>query len=211
MARKGQDDPDGLWLELGTNANRGAPVRGSMKTTACIFIGALFASGQQPAAPAPDSPRPEAVFTVTSTLVQVDAVVTDSKGHQRHRSHPGRLPGLRGRETAEVDSLFFCHGDPGSARRRCNSRPHARNHYSSPLRHCRLRPRRNFAGSVRRTIVLMVDDLGLSFESMANVRASLRKFVNEQMQPGDLVAVCRTGEGSGVCSSSAATSGCCCR
>ena len=45
------------------------------------MIGALFASGQQPAAPAPDSPQPEAVFTVTSTLVQVDAVVTDSKGH----------------------------------------------------------------------------------------------------------------------------------
>src|ERR1017187_216836 len=52
-----------------------------MKATAGIFIGALFASGQQPAVPAPDSQRPGAVFTVTSTLVQVDAVVTDSKGH----------------------------------------------------------------------------------------------------------------------------------
>jgi hypothetical protein len=46
---------------------------------------------------------------------------------------------------------------------------------------------------VRRTIVLMVDDLGLSFESMARVRSALRTFVDEQMQPGDLVAVCRTG------------------
>src|ERR1039458_8482866 len=53
----------------------------SMKAIAGIFIGALFASGQQPAAPAPDSQRPEVIFTVTSTLVQVDAVVTDSKGH----------------------------------------------------------------------------------------------------------------------------------
>lgn len=51
---------------------------------------------------------------------------------------------------------------------------------------------------VRRTIVLMVDDLGLSFESMAAVRSSLHKFVERQMQPGDLVAVCRTGVGSGA-------------
>jgi VWFA-related protein len=51
---------------------------------------------------------------------------------------------------------------------------------------------------VRRTIVLMVDDLGLSFESMAFVRSSLRKFVEKQMQAGDLVAVCRTAAGSGA-------------
>jgi VWFA-related protein len=51
---------------------------------------------------------------------------------------------------------------------------------------------------IRRTIVLMVDDLGLSFESTAFVRSSLRKFVERQMQPGDLVAICRTGAGSGA-------------
>ena len=51
---------------------------------------------------------------------------------------------------------------------------------------------------MRRTIVLMADDLGLSFESMAFVRRSMLKFVNQQMQPGDLVAVCRTGAGAGT-------------
>ena len=51
-----------------------------MKAPAAIFIGALLTSGQQPASPAPDSEQPATVFTVTSTLVQVDAVVTDSKG-----------------------------------------------------------------------------------------------------------------------------------
>ena len=44
----------------------------------------------------------------------------------------------------------------------------------------------------------MVDDLGVSFESMAYVRFALRKFVEQQMQPGDLVAVCRTSSGSGA-------------
>jgi VWFA-related protein len=44
----------------------------------------------------------------------------------------------------------------------------------------------------------MVDDLGLSFDDMAFVRSSLRKFVDRQLQPGDLVAICRTGGGSGA-------------
>ena len=49
---------------------------------------------------------------------------------------------------------------------------------------------------VRATVVLVVDDLGLSFESMAYVRRALRKFIEVQMQPGDLVAICRTSYGS---------------
>jgi VWFA-related protein len=51
---------------------------------------------------------------------------------------------------------------------------------------------------VRRTIALVVDDLGMSFESISTVRDSLKKFVDEQMQPGDLVAIIRTGAGVGA-------------
>jgi VWFA-related protein len=46
---------------------------------------------------------------------------------------------------------------------------------------------------VRRSVVLMVDDLNLSFEGMATVRRALKNFVENQMQPGDLVAVWETG------------------
>ena len=41
----------------------------------------------------------------------------------------------------------------------------------------------------------MVDDLGLSFESMTQVRRAVKNFVDKQMQPGDLVAIVRTGAG----------------
>jgi VWFA-related protein len=51
---------------------------------------------------------------------------------------------------------------------------------------------------VRRTIAIVVDDLGLSFESTYFVRRALKKFVDEQMQPGDLVAIIRTGGGAGA-------------
>src|SRR6266567_4517749 len=51
---------------------------------------------------------------------------------------------------------------------------------------------------VHRTLALVVDDLSLSLGSIDRVRSALKKFVNEQMQPGDLVAIIRTGSGAGV-------------
>ena len=44
----------------------------------------------------------------------------------------------------------------------------------------------------------MVDDLSLSFQSAYQVRRALKKFVDEQMQDGDLVAIIRTGAGIGA-------------
>src|SRR6185436_11030117 len=45
----------------------------------------------------------------------------------------------------------------------------------------------------RRTIAVVVDDLGMSMESMAPAKRQLRKFVDEQILPRDLVAIIRTG------------------
>ena len=51
---------------------------------------------------------------------------------------------------------------------------------------------------VRRTMAIVVDDLSLSFQSIARVRSVLRRFIDEQMRPGDLVAILRTGAGMGA-------------
>src|SRR5205807_10500939 len=51
---------------------------------------------------------------------------------------------------------------------------------------------------IRRTIAIVVDDLGLAFESTYYVRRALKKFVDEQMQPGDLVAIIRSSGGMGA-------------
>ena len=42
-------------------------------------------------------------------------------------------------------------------------------------------------------MAIVVDDLGMSFESMARVRFQLARFINEKMGPNDLVGVIRTG------------------
>lgn len=44
----------------------------------------------------------------------------------------------------------------------------------------------------RRIVAFVVDDLGLSFESMYQVRRQLRKFITEKLEPNDLVAIIRT-------------------
>src|SRR5690349_5713723 len=47
--------------------------------------------------------------------------------------------------------------------------------------------------AARRTIAIVVDDLGISAESMGRIKTRLRKFIAEELQPNDLVAVIRTG------------------
>src|SRR5206468_1161323 len=41
----------------------------------------------------------------------------------------------------------------------------------------------------RRTIGIVVDDLGMAFQSLDRARSQLRKFVNEQISENDLVAI----------------------
>jgi VWFA-related protein len=49
---------------------------------------------------------------------------------------------------------------------------------------------------VRRTIVFVVDNLTMSFADVHRARMALRKFVQTQMQPGDIVAVAPTAGGN---------------
>ena len=146
---------------------------------------------QQPAS----LPTPDVVFSVTTTRVQVDAVVTDSKGHY----------------VTDLTADDFAIYDDGKPQKITNfsyisvsspTPPQSRSERKAASKPSPLLPPAPSAPArqedVRRTIVLMVDDLGISFEDMAYVRYALRKFVEQQMQPGDLVAICRTGAGSGA-------------
>ena len=46
--------------------------------------------------------------------------------------------------------------------------------------------------AVRRTIAIVIDDLGMSAASMSLARGQLRKLVNEKLYPDDLIAIIRT-------------------
>jgi VWFA-related protein len=51
---------------------------------------------------------------------------------------------------------------------------------------------------VRRTVVLFVDDLSMSAESIPGVRNGLRQFIEKQLHPGDLAAIVRASAGLGA-------------
>jgi VWFA-related protein len=142
---------------------------------------------QEPAAP------PATVFSVGTTLVQIDSVVTDSKGHQVANLKPDDFQVLVDGKPQPITNFSYVHLDSTDVNRPSLS-PQA---LHQPL------PSANPADvlkpeDVRRSMVLVVDDLSLSFESMYSVRRTLRKFIDEQMQPGDLVALWETGRSNSV-------------
>lgn len=51
---------------------------------------------------------------------------------------------------------------------------------------------------VRRTIVLVVDDLGLSSQGMGPLLPALRQFVDRELLPTDVMAIVRTGASNGL-------------
>ncbi|HEY0003933.1 MAG TPA: VWA domain-containing protein [Pyrinomonadaceae bacterium] len=170
-----------------------------------VLICALLAHGlaQTPAPqPSPATAPPEQqrqdqsdddeVVRITTNLVQVDAVVTDKKGQPVTDLRPEDFEITEDGRPQKITNFSYAQLDPAVARSPAAAAPSAAAN-GAPLPPTRLRPEQ-----VRRTIALVVDDLGLSFESTHFVRQALKKFVDQQMQPGDLVAIIRTAGGMGA-------------
>jgi VWFA-related protein len=156
---------------------------------------------QQPAAsPSPQSsnatqqPPPvsdEDVVRITTNLVQVDAVVTDRNGRPVTDLKREEIQIFEdGRRQKITHFSYILTESFGPARSRT---PATKGTNAPPIPPTRLKPE-----DVRRTIAIVVDDIGLSSESTYFVRRALKKFVDEQLQPGDLVAIIRTTTGIGA-------------
>jgi VWFA-related protein len=152
------------------------------------------ATPQQTPTPAPQTEADEEVVRITSNLVQFDAVVVDKQGRPVNDLGPEDFEVTLGGERQQITNFSYVSNvaEPAAAERASEAkRPAERD--APPVPPARLRP-----GQVRRTIALVVDDLGASFESTAHIRRALKKYVDEQMQPNDLVAVIRTSAGMGA-------------
>ncbi|HEY3042136.1 MAG TPA: VWA domain-containing protein [Pyrinomonadaceae bacterium] len=137
-------------------------------------------------------PRPTAddVVKITTNLVQIDAVVTDKNGKPVKDLGQDEVEIFEdGRQQKITHFSLVTTEAPVS--RAAPSAPLDKTAPPSP-------PVLLHPEDVRRTIALVVDDLGLSFESTHYVRQALKKFVEQQMQPGDLVAIIRTSGGIGA-------------
>jgi VWFA-related protein len=165
-----------------------------------VLILSTFAHvpGQNPAPSTTRQPQQAAgvededVVRISANLVQVDAVITDQKGKQVTDLQREDFEIYEDGRPQKITNFSYVSNEPAALQPSVASAvPRDKN--APPVPSARLRPEQ-----VRRTIALVVDDLGLSFESGHFVRSALKKFVDEQMQPTDLVAIIRTGGGMGA-------------
>src|SRR5437764_10584002 len=174
------------------------------KSGAIVVILALslsLARGQQPAqepavkspiAPPPpmqekpSSSEAEDIVRITTNLVQIDAVVTkdnkqvtDLKAEDFEILEDGKVQPIINFSFVTIPPKPFVAAAPKVV-------SNGKDRVTSP-------PPTVRADEPHRTMALVVDDLGISFESMSAIRKQLRKFVNEELQANDLVAIIRTG------------------
>jgi VWFA-related protein len=153
---------------------------------------AICAAFCQPAVQqAPPAQLPENVIHINVNLVQVDATVTGKSGKPVKNLKPEDFEILQDGKPQPITNFTYIDVHPGADAAPAPT-PVKTKSKPIPPPPLNLKP-----GDIRRTVALVVDDLGLSFESISHVRDALKRFVDREMQPGDLVAVIRTGAGMG--------------
>jgi VWFA-related protein len=143
----------------------------------CLTSGVLApqTSGRAPL------PSPDPVIRVSVNLVQVDTVVTDAKGNHVADLQPDDFGIFEDGKPQKITNFSWIEVKPPASPGAPPSHP----------------PGNLRKDEVHRSIVLMVDDLGTPYEDLPGVMASARKFVAEQMAPGDLVSVTASRGGMG--------------
>ena len=159
-----------------------------MKLKIALFsaLAAAFAQNTAPQNP------PDTVIRINVNLVQLDAVVHDDKDRPVTDLTKDDFEILQDNKPQQITNFAYVSlpPEPGGAP---TIRTSGSNKNVPPPPAMKLRP-----DQVRRTVALVVDDLGLSFTSTAYVRNALKNFIDKDMQPGDLVAIIRTGAGMGA-------------
>ncbi len=155
--------------------------------TAILFFTSL---AQQPTKPEPSDTQ-EAVVRISTQLVQIDAIVTDKNGnHLDNFSAEDFVLTVDGKSQPIEYLKLVRLAEP--------TRPESEIKTKEKNAPIKMPARRIEEQQVKRTIALVVDDLGLSFSSTLFAKDALKKFVTEQMQDGDLVAIIRTSGGFGI-------------
>lgn len=143
--------------------------------------------------PPPPAPGEDSI-KISTTLIQVDITVTDKKGNIITDLKPEEIEVYENGKKQDITNFQFLTSVKKQNSAESTVETSSKNDNNRvPLPPVKLQPEQ-----VLRTFALVVDDLGLSFESMNKVKSSLKKFINEQMQDGDLVAILRTGRGIGT-------------
>ena len=148
----------------------------------------LFPSlrGQQPTPSPPPRSDSQDVVRITTNLVQIDVVVTkDGKPVTDLQAEDFEI--FEDGKPKTITNFSYVSNVPANSPAMLAGNSKTKDKTTPPVP-----PAKINLNDQRRTIALVVDDLGISFESMSILRAQIRKFL-DTLSPDDLVAIIRTG------------------
>src|ERR1044071_9620161 len=175
-------------------------VRRNLLALFVTILNLTLAFGQQPQTPgtppqknpttqtqSPPDVDSQDVVKITTSLVQVDAVVMKD-GKQVTDLQAGDFEIFEDGKPQPITNFSYISNVP-NARAGAAAAPPAKtkDKTTPPIPPAVARPQ-----DVRRTIALVIDDLGMSSQSISDARRQARKFVSEQLEPNDLVAIIHT-------------------
>ncbi|MDX6527952.1 MAG: hypothetical protein QOH41_242 [Blastocatellia bacterium] len=143
---------------------------------------------QKPTKPAIETPviDEQDVLKINTNLVQLDAVVTRN-GKQVTDLRAEDFVIFQDGKPQAITNFSYVSNVPVNTETVAAPEKTKRNSMVPPVP-VAVRPH-----DVRRTMAFVVDDLGSAFDTMYRIRKQMRKFINEDLSPNDLVAIIRTG------------------
>src|SRR5580698_9232540 len=142
-------------------------------------------------APPPPGQPSNTTIRIDVNLVQVDAVVSDSRNRRVADLQASDFEVLQDGKPQAITNFAYVANKPAAPGARAAVAKPAKGDVPPP-------PPVLQPTEVRRTLAFIVDDLGLAGENIPTVRDTIRKFVDNEMRPDDLVAIVRTGAGMGA-------------
>lgn len=182
-----------------TSCSRRAWIQVSIATLLlCVLSTCVLGRANPPVSQASgDHPRPDAdMFTIRVGVeeVRLDAVVLDKKGRQITDLTANDFEIYQDRKLQQIIAGRYISDDASGPAGKQAPSDYAGSAASIPSA-------RLSREAVRRAIVFLVDDYSMQrFEEIHRVRVCLKKFVEDQMQPGDLVSILQTFRGTSALS-----------
>ena len=161
-----------------------------LSTVALGLFGATTFAQQPSATP----PAEDQIVRISTDLIQIDVTVTDKNGKVVSGLVADDFEVFENGEKQNLSGANFMTRSTGGATvGGQNAAAGQTTPGITPGPQTPIAP-----GSVRRTIAIVVDDFNMSFGSVYYARRALRRFVEQQMLPGDLVAILRTAGSVGA-------------
>jgi VWFA-related protein len=152
----------------------------------------IIVSGQTPQKP-PEQVGQDDMIRVTSSLIQTDVVVVDKNENVIDDLTLADFKVFENGKRQELQFLEFVKADSADVAPRTEGTIEVGGKPIEPEVARNLTSR-----DLRRVYAFVVDDLTIPFEDIATVRKLLTDFVENRMQPGDLVAIVRVVGGNGL-------------